>query len=124
VYGFSCSSFQIRGVIFNLPLNAPSLEEVVLSLIFLFILLLFNKYFEDMQSQQSIPLFDRIDILNSEDFENFVDNLNEEQSIFIIKIALEKAYTNGIYSLSESELLSKSLRLFSKTKKMEEKKTK
>ena len=43
-----------------------------------------------MQSQQSIPLFDRIDILNSEDFENFVDNLNEEQSIFIIKIALEK----------------------------------
>lgn len=77
-----------------------------------------------MQSQQSIPLFDRIDILNSEDFENFVDNLNEEQSIFIIKIALEKAYTNGIYSLSESELLSKSLRLFSKTKKPQEKKTK
>jgi hypothetical protein len=68
-----------------------------------------------MQDFLGFPLFDRINIQSSEDFENLLNDLNEERANFIIQIALEKAYNSGLYSLSEAEILSKSLRL--KTKK-------
>jgi len=67
-----------------------------------------------MQDLNSFPLFDRIQIQNSEDFDNLIDTLTKEQGDYIIKIALEKAFNSGIYSLSESEILSKSLRLKNK----------
>ena len=67
-----------------------------------------------MQDLNSIPLFDRIQINTSEDFDNLIDTLTSEQADYIIKIALEKAFNSGIYSLSESEKLSKSLRLKNK----------
>ena len=67
-----------------------------------------------MQDLNSIPLFDRIQINTSEDFDNLIDTLTSEQADYIIKIALEKAFNSGIYSLSESEILSKSLRLKNK----------
>ena len=67
-----------------------------------------------MQDLNSIPLFDRIQINTSEDFDNLIDTLTYEQADYIIKIALEKAFNSGIYSLSESEILSKSLRLKNK----------
>ena len=67
-----------------------------------------------MQDLNSLPLFDRIQIQNSEDFDNLIDTLTYEQADYIIKIALEKAFNSGIYSLSESEILSKSLRLKNK----------
>ena len=56
-----------------------------------------------MQDLNSIPLFDRIQINTSEDFDNLIDSLTSEQADYIIKIALEKAFNSGIYSLSESE---------------------
>jgi hypothetical protein len=67
-----------------------------------------------MQDLNSLPLFDRIQIQNSEDFDNLIDTLTKEQGDYIIKIALEKAFNSGIYSLTESEILSKSLRLKNK----------
>lgn len=67
-----------------------------------------------MQDLNSIPLFDRLQINTSEDFDNLIDTLTSEQADYIIKIALEKAFNSGIYSLSESEILSKSLRLKNK----------
>ena len=67
-----------------------------------------------MQDLNSLPLFDRIQIQNSEDFDNLIDTLTYEQADYIIKIALEKAFNSGIYSLTESEILSKSLRLKNK----------
>jgi hypothetical protein len=67
-----------------------------------------------MQEFVPFPLFDRINIQNSEDFEKLIEDLNNEQSTFIIQIALEKAYNSGIFSLSESEILSKALRLNNK----------
>lgn len=67
-----------------------------------------------MQEFTPFPLFDRINIQSSEDFEKLVEELNEDQATFIIQIALEKAYISGIFSLSESEILSKSLRLKAK----------
>ena len=67
-----------------------------------------------MQDLNSLPLFDRIQIQNSEDFDNLIDTLTYEQADYIIKIALEKAFNSGIYSLTESEILSKSLRVKNK----------
>ena len=67
-----------------------------------------------MQELKPLLLFDRIQIQNSEDFDNLIDTLTNEQSDYIIKIALEKAFNTGIYSLTESEILSKSLRLKNK----------
>ena len=67
-----------------------------------------------MQDLNSLPLFDRIQIQNSEDFDNLIDTLTYEQADYIIKIALEKAFNSGIFSLTESEILSKSLRLKNK----------
>ena len=67
-----------------------------------------------MQDLNSLPLFDRIQIQNSEDFDNLIHTLTYEQADYIIKIALEKAFNSGIFSLTESEILSKSLRLKNK----------
>ena len=67
-----------------------------------------------MQDLNSLPLFDRIQIQNSEDFDNLIDTLTKEQGDYIIKIALEKAFNSCIFSLTESEILSKSLRLKNK----------
>ena len=67
-----------------------------------------------MQDLNSLPLFDRIQIQNSEDFDNLIDTLTYEQADYIIKIALEKAFNSGIFSLTESEILSKYLRLKNK----------
>lgn len=67
-----------------------------------------------MQEFVPFPLFERINIQSSEDFEKLVDELNPEQATFIIQVALEKAYTSGIFTLSESEILSKALRLNNK----------
>jgi hypothetical protein len=67
-----------------------------------------------MQEFIGFPLFDRINIQSSDDFENLVNELNEERANFIIQIAIEKAFNSGLYSLSESEILSKSLRIRNK----------
>jgi hypothetical protein len=64
-----------------------------------------------MQEFVPFPLFDRINIQSSEDFEKLIDELNVDQANFIIQVALEKAYSSGIFTLSESEILSKALRL-------------
>jgi hypothetical protein len=64
-----------------------------------------------MQDFAPIQLFDRINIQSSEDFQKLIDELNQEQAVFIIQVALEKAYNSGIFNLSEAEILSKSLRI-------------
>jgi hypothetical protein len=64
-----------------------------------------------MQDFPAIQLFDRINIQSAQDFDNLVDDLNQDQATFIVQIALDKAYSSGIFSLSEAEILSKSLRI-------------
>jgi hypothetical protein len=71
-----------------------------------------------MQDLNSTSLFDRITIQSSNDFDNLIDTLNAEQADYITKIALEKAFNSGIFSLSESEILSKSLRILNVTKNL------
>lgn len=56
-------------------------------------------------------LFDSIAIYSPQDIENFIETLNEPQSFFAIKKAIELAYNRNVFTLVESEILSKSLRI-------------
>ena len=63
------------------------------------------------QEKQPIAfLFEDVAIYKPEDIENLIDNLTEEQAKFMLIRAVQMAYKNGLYSLTESELISKSLR--------------
>ena len=70
-----------------------------------------------MQDFAALQLFDRINIQSTQDFDNLIEDLNLDQATFVIQIALEKAYNSGIFSLSEAEILSKSLRIKNNTPK-------
>ena len=64
------------------------------------------------QEKQPIAfLFEDVAIYKHEDIENLINNLTEEQSKFMLIRAVQMAYKNGIYSLTESEIVSKSLRM-------------
>jgi hypothetical protein len=56
-------------------------------------------------------LFESIAYHNLSDVESFVNNLTPEQSYYVIIQAIEMAYNKNIFSLSESEILSKSIRI-------------
>ena len=63
------------------------------------------------QEKQPIAfLFEEVAIYKPEDVDNLIDGLTEEQAKFMLTRAVQMAYKNGLYSLTESELISKSLR--------------
>lgn len=64
------------------------------------------------QEKQPITfLFEDVAVYKPEDIDNLIDNLTEEQAKFMLIRAVQMAYKNGLYSLPESELISKSLRI-------------
>ena len=65
----------------------------------------------EQQKQPIAYLFEDVEIYNPEDIENLIDGLTEEQAKFMLVRAVQMAYRNGLYSLTESELISKSLRM-------------
>lgn len=62
----------------------------------------------------SFILFNTIKITEDLKFESFVNDLNEEQSLYIIRLALNAAVNKGLYTLEESEILSKSIRILNR----------
>ena len=65
----------------------------------------------EQQTQPIAYLFEEVAIYKPEDIENLIDGLTEEQSKYMLVQAVQMAYRNGLYSLTESELISKSLRM-------------
>lgn len=65
----------------------------------------------EQQKQPIAHLFEEVEIYNPEDIENLIDGLTEEQAKFMLVRAVQMAYRSGLYSLTESELISKSLRM-------------
>lgn len=64
--------------------------------------------------QESKPigqLFNSINIYDEKSVELFIDNMTPEQSFYVITQAVLMAHDNRIYSLQESEILSKALRI-------------
>jgi hypothetical protein len=60
---------------------------------------------------QMTHLFDTIGYKTPKDVENFIDSLDVTQSFYVITQAIEMAHVRGVFSLQESEILSKSLRI-------------
>ena len=64
----------------------------------------------EQQKQPILHLFEEVAIYKPEDIDNLIDSLTEEQAKFMLIKAVQMAYKNGLYSLTESEIVSKSLR--------------
>lgn len=65
-------------------------------------------------------LLGNIAIYKTEDVDILIDNLNFEQSLFYVMQAIQYGHNSNLFSLQESELLSKSLRILNKGLKSEE----
>ena len=60
-------------------------------------------------------LFDTIHYTSQEQLNTFLDTMNEDQAIYCIKQALNYCHLSGMFSMTESEAISKSIRvLFTK----------
>jgi hypothetical protein len=64
----------------------------------------------EQQKQPILHIFEEVAIYKPEDIDNLIDNLSEDQAKFMLIRAVQMAYRNGLYSLTESEIISKSLR--------------
>ena len=58
-------------------------------------------------------LFDSINYYTIEDFDKFVSNLNNEQSLYCLIQAVQYAHSKNLFSLEEGEVISKSIRTLS-----------
>lgn len=56
-------------------------------------------------------LFGTIGYVKLDDINALIDNMTIEQSFYVLTQALEVANRSGIYTLQESEALSKSIRI-------------
>ena len=65
----------------------------------------------EQEKQPIAYLFEDVAIYKPEDIENLIDNLSEEQAKFMLIRAVLMVFKNGLYSLTESEFVSKSLRM-------------
>ena len=65
----------------------------------------------EQQTQPITYLFEEVAIYKPEDIENLIDGLTEEQAKYMLVQAVQMGYKNGLYSLTESEIVSKSLRM-------------
>ena len=68
-----------------------------------------------MNTEQEKPailfLFDEVAVYQVEDVDTLIDNMTEEQAKYMTIRALQMAYKRGVFTLTESEIVSKSLRL-------------
>ena len=55
-------------------------------------------------------IFDIFKFKNDEEFQALLDSLNKEQSIYFLINSVKHANRQGVYTLEESELISKCIR--------------
>jgi hypothetical protein len=60
-------------------------------------------------------LFNSIPLLNEEHIDVLHSNMNEENSKYILIQAVKHAYHKGVFSIGETEIISKCIRVLSKT---------
>lgn len=61
-------------------------------------------------------LFETISYFSPTDISNLIDGLNEEQSVYMIGLAISMCYQKNLFTLEESEIISKSLRILNSTR--------
>jgi hypothetical protein len=65
-------------------------------------------------------LFDFLQCNSNDELNKLINSIEKEQSLFYITQAVKSAYKRGCFSLEESEIISKSLRVLSTPDKKEE----
>ncbi len=66
---------------------------------------------EQQNSKILGTLFGSINYDSEENLSKFIDEINSAQATYCIQQALNYAHINGVFSLKESEVISKSLRI-------------
>lgn len=59
-------------------------------------------------------LFESIAYFSEQSVENMIDNLDRESAVYILTQALAFAHSKNVFSLTESEIISKGLRILNK----------
>ena len=65
-------------------------------------------------------LFDFLQCNSNDELNKLINSIEKEQSLFYITQAVKSAYKRGCFSLEESEIISKSLRVISTPDKKED----
>ena len=61
-------------------------------------------------------LFDSIPLSSKEHLDTLIDTINEELALYYLIQSVNYAYKSGIYTLGESEVISKSIRILTQKK--------
>ena len=56
-------------------------------------------------------LFDILNYSSNEELDQILNNLGHEQSLFFMTLAIKSAYNRNVFSMEETELVSKCLRV-------------
>ena len=59
-------------------------------------------------------LFDSVPLNNEEHLDVILNTMNKETATYFVVQAVKYAYHNGIYSIGETEVLSKAIRVLSR----------
>lgn len=62
-------------------------------------------------------LFGSVPLLTEDHLQTLLDVMDKEQAMYMIVQAVKYAYHNGLYSLGESEIISKSIRTLTQQEK-------
>lgn len=65
----------------------------------------------DEQPKPIGTLFDTINYTNLQDLDKFVQNLNGDQSLYCVVHAAKSAHKRGVFSIEESEVISRAIRV-------------
>ncbi len=64
-------------------------------------------------------LFDFLQCNSTDELDKLINSIEKEQSLFYLTQAVKSAYKRGCFTLEESEIISKSLRVLSTPDKKE-----
>jgi len=73
-----------------------------------------------MNNNKNLILFGSIEIESKETLLKLIETLDDNTALFLLGESVKYSHKNGLFSLVESELLSKSLRLLEKFNKKNE----
>jgi len=64
-------------------------------------------------------LFNVVPLYDENHLETILETMNQENATYLLIQAVKYAYHSGIYSIGESEVISKSIRVLSKNQTMD-----
>lgn len=68
---------------------------------------------EENQNKIYGRLFDSVDLYDDNHIEVILQNMTKDQSLFFLVEAVKLAYKNNVYTIGETEVISKAIRVLS-----------